>query len=67
MPIGVTIKEVVYDIGGGIPKGRKFKAVQMGGPSGGCVSAQYMNLPIDYNTLQAGRVNHGFGWHGCHG
>jgi NADH-quinone oxidoreductase subunit F len=52
VPIGVTIKEVVYDIGGGIPKGRKFKAVQMGGPSGGCVPAQYMNLPIDYDTLQ---------------
>ncbi len=52
VPIGVTIREVVYDIGGGIPKGRKFKAVQMGGPSGGCVPAQYMNLPIDYDTLQ---------------
>ncbi len=52
IPIGVTIKEVVFDIGGGIPKGRQFKAVQMGGPSGGCVPAQYLNLPIDYDTLQ---------------
>jgi len=52
VPIGVTIKEVVFDIGGGIPKGRKFKAVQMGGPSGGCVPTQYLNLPIDYDTLQ---------------
>jgi len=52
VPIGVTIKDVVFEIGGGIPKGRKFKAVQMGGPSGGCVPAQYMNLPIDYDTLQ---------------
>ena len=52
VPIGVTIKDVVFDIGGGIPKGRKFKAVQMGGPSGGCVPSQYMNLPIDYDTLQ---------------
>jgi NADH-quinone oxidoreductase subunit F len=52
VPIGVTIKEVVFDIGGGIPKGRKFKAVQMGGPSGGCVPAQYLSLPIDYDTLQ---------------
>ncbi|MBW1730196.1 MAG: FAD-dependent oxidoreductase [Deltaproteobacteria bacterium] len=52
VPIGVTIKEVVFDIGGGIPKGRKFKAVQMGGPSGGCVPSQYLNLPIDYDTLQ---------------
>lgn len=53
VPIGVTIKEVVFDIGGGIPKGRKFKAVQMGGPSGGCVPAQHLNLSIDYDTLQS--------------
>ncbi|MBL7205885.1 MAG: FAD-dependent oxidoreductase [Desulfobacteraceae bacterium] len=52
VPIGVSIKEVVFDIGGGIPKGREFKAVQMGGPSGGCVPAQYLNIPIDYDTLQ---------------
>jgi len=52
VPIGVAIKEVVFDIGGGIPKGRQFKAVQMGGPSGGCVPAQYLSLPIDYDTLQ---------------
>lgn len=52
VPIGATIKEVVFDIGGGIPKGRKFKAVQMGGPAGGCVPAQFLNLPIDYDTIQ---------------
>ncbi len=52
VPIGTTIKEVVFDIGGGIPGGRKFKAVQMGGPSGGCVPAQFINLPIDYDSLQ---------------
>jgi len=52
VPIGVTVKEVIFDIGGGIPKGRKFKAVQMGGPSGGCVPSQYLNLAIDYDTLQ---------------
>jgi len=52
VPIGTSIKEVVFDIGGGIPKGRAFKAVQMGGPSGGCVPAQHLNLPIDYDTLQ---------------
>jgi len=52
VPIGVTIKEVVFDIGGGIPKGRQFKAVQMGGPSGGCVPSQHLNLPMDYDTLQ---------------
>jgi len=52
VPIGTTIREVVYDIGGGIPKGRAFKAVQMGGPAGGCVPARFLNLPIDYDTLQ---------------
>jgi len=52
VPIGVTVREVVFDIGGGIPKGRQFKAVQMGGPSGGCVPPQHLNLPIDYDTLQ---------------
>ena len=52
VPIGATIKDVVFDIGGGVPKGRKFKAVQMGGPAGGCVPAQFLNLPIDYDTIQ---------------
>jgi len=52
VPIGITIKEVIYDIGGGIPMGRQFKAVQMGGPAGGCVPAQFLNLPVDYDTLQ---------------
>lgn len=52
VPIGVSVREVIFDIGGGIPKGRQFKAVQMGGPSGGCVPPQYLNLPMDYDTLQ---------------
>jgi NADH-quinone oxidoreductase subunit F len=52
VPIGAAIRDVVFDIGGGIPKGRQFKAVQMGGPSGGCVPTQYLDLPIDYDTLQ---------------
>ncbi len=52
VPIGATIKDVVFEIGGGIPQGREFKAVQMGGPSGGCVPKQFLNLPIDYDTLQ---------------
>lgn len=53
VPFGVSIKEVIFDIGGGIPKGRAFKAVQMGGPSGGCVPAQHLNMPIDYDTIQS--------------
>lgn len=52
VPIGTTIKEVVFEIGGGIPKGRQFKAVQMGGPAGGCVPSRFINLPIDYDTIQ---------------
>jgi len=52
VPIGSTVKNVIYDIGGGIPKGRAFKAVQMGGPAGGCVPAQFLNLEIDYDTVQ---------------
>jgi NADH-quinone oxidoreductase subunit F len=52
VPIGATIKDVVFDIGGGIPMGRAFKAVQMGGPSGGCVPREYLDMPIDYDTLQ---------------
>jgi NADH-quinone oxidoreductase subunit F len=52
VPIGTTIRDVVFEIGGGIPMGRSFKAVQMGGPSGGCVPTQYLNMPIDYDTLQ---------------
>ncbi|MEJ2166035.1 MAG: FAD-dependent oxidoreductase [Desulfobacterales bacterium] len=52
VPIGATIRDVVFDIGGGIPGGRNFKAVQMGGPSGGCVPREYLNMPIDYGTLQ---------------
>ena len=52
VPIGSTVKDVIYKIGGGIPKGRAFKAVQMGGPAGGCVPPQFLNLEIDYDTLQ---------------
>jgi NADH-quinone oxidoreductase subunit F len=53
VPMGTTLRGIIYDIGGGIPKGRRFKAVQMGGPSGGCVPARYLDLPVDYDSLQA--------------
>lgn len=53
VPIGITMRKVIFDIGGGIPKGRRFKAVQMGGPSGGCVPERYLDHSIDYGTLQA--------------
>jgi NADH-quinone oxidoreductase subunit F len=57
VPMGITLKEIVYDIGGGIPKDKKFKAVQTGGPSGGCIPASLMNLPVDYERLtEAGSI-----------
>lgn len=53
VPMGITLREVVYDIGGGIPKGAGFKAAQTGGPSGGCIPAQFLDTPIDYENLAA--------------
>lgn len=51
VPMGITLREIVYDIGGGIPNNKKFKAVQTGGPSGGCIPASLLDLPIDYEKL----------------
>lgn len=51
VPMGTTIREIVEEIGGGVPNGKKFKAAQTGGPSGGCISADYMDVPIDYDNL----------------
>jgi NADH-quinone oxidoreductase subunit F len=52
VPMGATLRQIIFDIGGGIPRGRKFKAAQMGGPSGGCVPARYLDLPIDYDSVK---------------
>ncbi len=52
VPLGTTLREIVFDIGGGIPGGRRFRAVQTGGPSGGCIPASLLDLPIDYESLQ---------------
>jgi len=51
IPMGTTLREVIYDIGGGIPDGKKFKAAQTGGPSGGCIPASHIDTPIDYESL----------------
>ena len=51
LPMGTTIREIIYDIGGGIPNDKEFKAVQMGGPSGGCIPKEYLDTPIDYKSL----------------
>ncbi len=53
VPMGTTLREIVYDIGGGIPNGRAFKAAQTGGPSGGCIPAEHLDTPIDYESLTA--------------
>lgn len=51
VPVGVSLGDIVFDIAGGIAKGRKFKAVQLGGPSGGCIPGQHLNTPVDYESL----------------
>ncbi len=51
VPMGITIREIVYDIGGGIPGGKRFKAVQTGGPSGGCIPESLIDLPVDFDRL----------------
>jgi len=51
VPMGITLKEIIYDMGGGIPGGKKFKAVQTGGPSGGCIPESLLNLPVDFDEL----------------
>ena len=53
VPLGTTLRQIIYDIGGGIPDGKEFKAVQTGGPSGGCIPAKYLDLPIDYENLKS--------------
>ncbi|MDA3899612.1 MAG: NADH-quinone oxidoreductase subunit NuoF [Spirochaetes bacterium] len=51
VPMGITLREIIYDIGGGIPNGRKFKAAQSGGPSGGVITEEFLDTPIDYENL----------------
>ncbi|MEC9488041.1 MAG: NADH-quinone oxidoreductase subunit NuoF [Halanaerobium sp.] len=52
VPMGISLGEIIYDIGGGIPEGKKLKAAQTGGPSGGCIPREYLNTPIDYDSLK---------------
>ena len=53
IPMGTTLREIIYEIGGGIPNGKKFKAAQTGGPSGGCIPARLIDTPVDYDNLTA--------------
>jgi NADH:ubiquinone oxidoreductase subunit F (NADH-binding)/(2Fe-2S) ferredoxin/NAD-dependent dihydropyrimidine dehydrogenase PreA subunit len=57
VPMGITLREIIEDIGGGIPDGKRFKAVQTGGPSGGCIPEEHLDLPLDYDSLsQVGSI-----------
>jgi bidirectional [NiFe] hydrogenase diaphorase subunit len=51
VPMGITLRDIIFQIGGGIPDGKRFKAVQTGGPSGGCIPEQHLDLPVDYESL----------------
>jgi NADH-quinone oxidoreductase subunit F len=53
VPMGITLHDIIYDVGGGIPAGRKFKAVQTGGPLGGCLPEKYLDVPVDFDSLRA--------------
>ncbi len=57
VPMGISLREIIFDIGGGIPDGGEFKAAQTGGPSGGCIPAQHLDIPVDYESLaQVGSI-----------
>jgi NADH-quinone oxidoreductase subunit F len=61
VPMGITLREIVYDIGGGIPDGRELKAIQIGGPSGGCIPKELVDLPVDYESLTSAGAMMGSG------
>lgn len=52
VPMGTTLREIIYEIGGGIPDNKKFKVAQTGGPSGGCIPEEHLDTPIDYESLK---------------
>ena len=59
VPMGISLRKVVFDIGGGTPEGTEFKAAQTGGPSGGCIPAEHLDVPVDYESLSSRRLHHG--------
>jgi len=65
--MGTTLREIIFDIGGGIPDGKRFKAVQIGGPSGGCIPEEHLDTVIDYDSLISLGRNDGLGRTGGHG
>jgi len=52
VPMGMTLRQIIFDIGGGVPEGHEFKAVQTGGPSGGCIPSEHLDMPVDYESLK---------------
>lgn len=52
VPMGISLREIIYDIGGGVPNGHKFKAIQTGGPSGGCIPEEHLDIPVDFESLK---------------
>ena len=67
VPMGMTLREIIFGIGGGVPDGHKFKAVQTGGPSGGCIPEEHLDLPVELRIADRGRIDHGLGRHDRHG
>jgi bidirectional [NiFe] hydrogenase diaphorase subunit len=61
VPMGISLREIIFDIGGGIPNNKAFKAVQTGGPSGGCMPTEYLDIPVDYESLQKAGSHMGSG------
>ncbi|MHB1161215.1 MAG: SLBB domain-containing protein, partial [Chloroflexota bacterium] len=61
VPMGITLGDIIFDIGGGIPEGKRFKAVQTGGPLGGCLPAELLNTPVDYDSLSSAGATMGSG------
>ena len=53
VPMGITLRDIIYEVGGGVPAGRRFKAVQTGGPLGGCLPEEYLDAPVDFDSLRA--------------
>ena len=59
VPMGTTLREIVHDIGGGVADGKQFKAIQTGGPAGGCIPAKWLDIAVDFDTPRQGRLDHG--------
>lgn len=67
VPMGTTLREIIFDIGGGVRNGKKFKAVQIGGPSGGCLTEEHLDIPMDYDNLIKAGSNGRFRRTCCYG